>query len=89
MISEKITIRNKSGLHARPAGDFVETAKRYEADIKVRLNGKKKSAKSVIGILTLGIHKGSVIEVTADGSDEKEAMDAILTLAAANFNEEE
>lgn len=43
----------------------------------------------MIGILTLGIHKGSVIEVTADGSDEKEAMDAILTLAAANFNEEE
>ena len=43
----------------------------------------------MIGILTLGIHKGSVIEVTVDGSDEKEAMDAILTLAAANFNEEE
>lgn len=89
MISEKITIRNKSGLHARPAGDFVETAKQYEADIKVSLNGKTKSAKSVIGILTLGIHKGSVIEVTVDGSDEKEAMDAILTLAAANFNEGE
>ena len=89
MISEKITIRNKSGLHARPAGDFVETAKQYGAVIKVSLNGKTKSAKSVIGILTLGIHKGSVIEVTADGSDEKEAMDAILTLAAANFNEGE
>ena len=85
MISENITVNNKSGLHARPAGDFADTAKKFEAEIKVSLNGKTKNAKSVIGILTLGIHKGSVIEVIADGPDEKEAMDAILALAVANF----
>lgn len=87
MISKKITIKNKSGLHARPAGDFVETAKKYGADIKVSFNEKTKSAKSVIGILTLGIHKDSVIEVIADGPDEKEAIEAIVALAEVNFNE--
>lgn len=88
MISAKIMVNNKSGLHARPASNFVETAKKFDSEIYVDFNGKKKSAKSVIGILTLGIHRGCEIEVTADGKDEEQALETIVSLAKSNFNEE-
>ena len=89
MITKKILVNNKSGLHARPATDFVELAKSFESDIKVSFNGKTKSAKSVIGILSLGIHKGAEIEVSCDGADEEKALHEIENLAAAKFNEAE
>lgn len=88
MISASIVVNNKSGLHARPASNFVELAKKFDSEIFVSINGKKKSAKSVIGILTLGIHRGCEIEVIADGVDEKQALEAIVSLAKSNFNEE-
>lgn len=87
MIKKNFQITNPSGLHARPATDFSKTAQRFGCSVSVSFGGKTKNAKSTIGILALGIKKGSVIEVTFDGPDELAACEALEALAAANFNE--
>ncbi|MCA9975859.1 MAG: HPr family phosphocarrier protein, partial [Anaerolineales bacterium] len=69
-----ITIQNPTGLHARPAKVFVNTAKQYQSDIRVHHGAKKANAKSVISVLTLGVEKGGEICITADGPDEDEAL---------------
>lgn len=89
MKTRKIQVKNKTGLHARPATDLAELASTFQADIRLSYGEKCKSAKSVIGILSLGVHAGSIVNVTADGKDEEAAISAITRLAEANFNEKE
>jgi phosphotransferase system HPr (HPr) family protein len=69
-----LTIHNPTGLHARPAAVFVNTAKQFQADIRVHHGAKKANAKSVISILTLGVRQGGQICITADGPDEDKAL---------------
>lgn len=88
MLTTEMMVMNKSGLHARPATDLAETAKKYQSAIQLSFNGKTKNAKSVIGILALGIKQGSSVTVTVDGEDEQAALDEILALAADNFHEQ-
>ena len=89
MLIEEIVVNNKVGLHARPAANFVQTVSKFKSKITVVKDGIEVDAKSIIGILSLGIERGTKIIVKVDGVDEGEAMDAIKSLALNNFGEEE
>lgn len=78
MYSEKITIMNKTGLHARPAADFVKTAKNFISRITVVCEGNEANAKSIISIMTLGAGQGKEITIKAEGADEEEAVAALV-----------
>lgn len=87
MYNQSIKIVNKTGLHARPASLFVKTAKKFKADIFINFSGKTISAKSIISVLSAGINSGSQIEITAEGPDEKEAIESLVGLINNNFGE--
>jgi phosphocarrier protein HPr len=75
--SRTIKISNESGLHARPASEFVRCAMRYKSEITLSVNGRKLSGISIMDIMTADIRKGAVLEVTAEGVDADKALDAI------------
>lgn len=91
MYAEKTKIINKTGLHARPASDFVKEAKKFESKIKIaNLNTPEEepvNAKSIISILTLGMAQGTDVEITAEGSDEEEAIRSLVALIQSGFGE--
>lgn len=80
-------ILNPTGLHARPAKVFVNTAKQYESDIRVEHGGKKANAKSLISMLTLGVESGSQIRIMVDGADEEVAIEALATAVSSGLGE--
>jgi phosphotransferase system HPr (HPr) family protein len=85
-----LTIKHEHGLHARPAAMFVETASKFKSGIYVRnatANSGTVNAKSILGVLTLGVHCGHDVQVVADGPDEQEALMAISTLVESNFTD--
>jgi len=73
-------IKNPAGMHARPATKLVTLANHFKADVFIRYEDHQVNMKSVMGVLSLGIHGGSTITVRADGDDEEEALDAIEDL---------
>lgn len=77
MITKEITIKIPTGLEARPVALLVQVASQYECSIYVVSNEKRVNAKSIMGMMSLGISAGEVVTVTADGQDEKEAIDNI------------
>ena len=83
-----LVLRNPTGLHARPAKVFVNTAKQFESDIRVKHGEKKVNAKSAISILTLGVECGGEIQITVDGPDEDDALEAIRTAVETGLGEE-
>ncbi|WP_188207464.1 HPr family phosphocarrier protein [Alkalibacillus aidingensis] len=83
----EVTITNETGLHARPAQQLVQEANKYSSDIKIVTGDKETEAKSILGIMTLGIEKGRTIGIKADGPDEEEAVNALVDLIENNFNE--
>ena len=87
MKSIQITVENEVGLHARPATLFVQTAQKHKATITVSYNGKIVNAKSLLGLLSLGAAKDSVITIAADGSDEEDALNSLTALVDGNFGE--
>ena len=80
MITKEITIRNSSGLHARPASMWVQMASRYQSSIKIKVNNVEVDGKSILGILSLGLASGSQFELIVDGEDEQEAAESLETL---------
>lgn len=84
-----LTVKNKSGLHARPAASFVQTARAFKSVIHVKNGEKEADAKSILGILTLGVNNGTNIVITATGEDEEAALAALSQLAQNNFGENE
>lgn len=78
-------IKNKQGLHARPATALVNLASKFKADIYLIKGDKRINAKSILGILVLAAEKGSKIKIQTDGEDEKEAINAIVELANNKF----
>jgi phosphocarrier protein len=88
MIKKDITITNELGIHARPAGMIANTSSRFACDIKLVKDGMEVNAKSIMGIMTLAAGRGSVIEVTARGKDEAEAVAAIADLFVRKFDED-
>jgi len=89
MITEKkITIQNKSGLHARPAALFVQIANKYDSDIEVRKGRQKVNGKSIMGIMMLAVEKGCKIIIVANGSDAEEAVNELCGLLLSDTIEE-
>jgi phosphotransferase system HPr (HPr) family protein len=90
MKSIKLTINHPVGLHARPAARFVQTSSAYKSKITVSNLTKGSApvdAKSILMVLTLGVHQGYEIEIQADGEDENEALAALKALVEDNFGE--
>lgn len=80
MVEKTVEITNKTGLHARPAAQFVEKASKFKSEITIEKDGKQVDAKSIIGVLGLGAGQGSQIKITAEGEDEQQAVDALVEL---------
>ena len=87
MISREVTITNSIGLHARPATFFIQKANAYKASIWVEKDDRRVSAKSLLGVLSLGIAKGMTVMLIADGQDENEAIDGLIELVQTGFAE--
>lgn len=87
MISRSATINNTVGLHARPATFFVQKATSYKSSIWVEKEDCRVNAKSLLGVLSLGIGKGANITIIADGLDEVTAVDGLVALIESDFSE--
>ncbi len=87
MISREITIKNSVGLHARPATFFIQKANSYSSSIWVEKEDRRVNAKSLLGVLSLGIVKDMTVTLIADGVDEAEALEGLAELVDAGFNE--
>lgn len=88
MTQKEITIKNRAGIHARPAALIVQTANEFDSDIFMEKNGNKINAKSIMGIITLGAAYNTDLLVIADGEDEEAAVAAIVKLFENRFEEE-
>ncbi|HAG64371.1 MAG TPA: phosphocarrier protein HPr, partial [Ruthenibacterium lactatiformans] len=80
MFVKEVTVENQVGLHARPATFFIQKANEFKSSIWVEKEERRVNAKSLLGVLSLGIVKGTPITLIADGSDEKEAVTALVDL---------
>ncbi len=89
MIRRTVRIQNRLGLHARAAARFVHTAARFESRVTAGRDGRVMDGKSILGILLLGASRGTTIEITAEGSDEAAAIEALVTLVESHFGEGE
>ncbi len=88
MKEQKVTVKNRAGIHARPASLIVQTAGKFQSKIIFSKENEEINAKSIMGIITLGACFGTEITMTADGSDEQEAIDALATLFDNRFEEQ-
>lgn len=88
-IERTVVVRNPSGLHARPAALFVQTAKRF-ADTKVEItkDGTTRDAKSILGVLTLAVTRGTVVTLRAEGPDAEAAVTCLVEAIEAGLGEE-
>ncbi|MFC0270656.1 phosphocarrier protein HPr [Metabacillus herbersteinensis] len=77
MAEKTFKVTADSGIHARPATVLVQAASKFDADVNLEYNGKTVNLKSIMGVMSLGIAKGSQIKISASGSDENEAITAI------------
>ncbi len=87
MISRSITIKNSVGLHARPATFFIQKANSYKCSIWVEKEDCRVNAKSLLGVLSLGITQGTSITLIADGNDEAAAIDGLVSLVESGFSD--
>lgn len=87
MLSKTIVVQNQVGLHARPATFFIQKSNEFKSSIWIEKEERKVNAKSLLGVLSLGITKGTEIEIIADGVDEEEAVNALEALIESNFND--
>jgi phosphocarrier protein len=87
VFSREATVNNQVGLHARPATFFIQKANEFKSSVWVEKDERRVNAKSLLGVLSLGIIKGTSINIIADGADEEEAVTALCDLIASNFSE--
>ena len=87
MVSKEVVINNQVGLHARPATFFIQKANEYKCSIWVEKEERRVNAKSLLGVLSLGIVKGTTINIIADGADEDAAIATLAELIDSDFNE--
>jgi len=85
MISKTIAVKNLVGLHARPATFFIQKANEFKSSVWVEKDERRVNAKSLLGILSLGIVKDSSITIIADGADEVVAVDSLIALIEKDF----
>lgn len=82
-----VTIKNASGLHARPAGMFVKKAAEFKSTVEVIAKGKTVNAKSIMGIMSLGLAQGDELTISANGEDQESAINALVELVEGGFGE--
>ncbi len=87
MYVKDVVVQNQVGLHARPATFFIQKANEFKSSIWVEKEERRVNAKSLLGVLSLGILGGTSIRIIADGSDENEAVDALVSLVLSGFAE--
>ena len=91
MYSRSVEIINRTGLHARPASDFVQKAKQFQSKIKIVNKGMAGAApvnaKSIVSVLTQCLAKGTTAEISAEGPDEEQAVEALVELIQGGFGE--
>ena len=87
MYVKEVLVQNKAGLHARPATFFIQKANEFKSSIWVEKEERRANAKSLLGVLSLGITGGTDIKILADGQDENEAVDALTKLVVSGFAE--
>lgn len=80
MVEKKVVVRLKMGLHARPAALFVQEANKYTAEIYVKKGERAVNAKSIMGIMSLAVASGTEIVLSANGSDEEQAVEALAAM---------
>jgi phosphocarrier protein len=89
VIERDVAIRNRLGLHARAAAKFVQTASRFQSEIKIRKNGEEVDGKSILGLLLLAASQGTQITIAVYGEDEAAAFAAVEDLIARSFDEDQ
>ncbi len=87
MINKDVTVLNQVGLHARPATFFIQKANEFKSGIWIVKDERKVNAKSLLGVLSLGITRGSEITIVADGADEEDAVEELAKLVQVSFSE--
>ncbi|MBP0979235.1 MAG: HPr family phosphocarrier protein [Oscillospiraceae bacterium] len=85
MFVKEVTVQNQVGLHARPATFFSQKANEYKSSIWIEKEERRVNAKSLLGVLSLGIIGGTIIKVIADGPDEEEAVEGLVKLVESGF----
>ena len=88
MITKEVKISNAIGLHARPATFFIQQANSYSSSIWIEKDDRKVNAKSLLGVLSMGIAKGMTITIVADGADEANAVEGLSDLIDNGFEEQ-
>lgn len=83
----QITVKNKVGLHARPAATFVQEAMKFRSNINIEHDGRKADGKSIVQVLSLGVKCGSLVIIRADGEDENEAVEKLAYMIEAGLGE--
>ena len=86
MVKRDVVITNNIGLHARPATFFIQKANSFQSSIWIEKDDRKVNAKSLLGVLSLGITRGISITIMAEGSDEEEAVTDLVELISSNFS---
>ena len=89
MYIRTVTVNNQVGLHARPASFFIQKANEFRSSIWIEKDERRINAKSLLGVLSLGIIKGMSMDIAADGPDEQEAVEALEELINTNFSDYE
>ena len=87
MISKEVVINNQVGLHARPATFFIQKANEFKSSIWIEKDDRRVNAKSLLGVLSLGIVKGTAVKILADGVDESAATATLPDLINSTFSE--
>ncbi len=85
MYMKEVVVQNQVGLHARPATFFIQKANEYKSSIWVESEDRKVNAKSLLGVLSLGITKGHTITISSEGPDEEDAVNDLVNLISSNF----
>ena len=87
MFVKEVSVKNQVGLHARPATFFIQKANEFKSSVWVEKDERRVNAKSLLGVLSLGIVGGITIRIMADGSDEEQAVDGLVKLVESGFAE--
>ena len=87
MFVKEVSVKNQVGLHARPATFFIQKANEFMSSVWVEKDERRVNAKSLLGVLSLGIVGGTTIRIMADGSDEEQAVDGLVKLVESGFAE--
>ena len=87
MLTREVTVRNRAGVHTRPAAMIVQEASRFQAEFYIRKDGYEINGKSIIGVMTLAAEQGATLDLIFDGGDEEAAAEALAALFERGFGE--